>query len=47
MKNKIKHFIVDLEELRDNYSYASDMGKNIKRIIDDLEFLIKSIETTD
>lgn len=43
MKNKIKHFIVDLECLRDKYSYGSETDKQIKEIIVKLENLITSI----
>lgn len=43
MKNIIKHFIVELESLSDNYSYNSEMYKKIKNIITELEEIISSI----
>ena len=43
MKNKIKHFIVDLEEIKDEYSYSSDEYTLANELIEKLETLIKML----
>lgn len=43
MINQIKHFIVDLEDLRDKYSYWSEEDDNIRIIISKLEDLVRSL----
>ena len=40
MKNKINHFIVDLEEIKDEYSYNSEEYILAKELIEKLEKLI-------
>jgi len=39
-KNKIRHFIVDLEEIKDEYSYNSDEYTLARELIEKLEKLI-------
>jgi hypothetical protein len=43
MKNKIKHFIIDLEEVRDGYPYKSAPYELATEIKDSLEELIRLI----
>lgn len=44
MKNKIKHFIVDLEELQGFHAYDSEIYTEIKMIIRTLNTLIDKLE---
>jgi len=36
MENKIKHFIVDLDEFKDEFAYNSDENKLIEKTIEQL-----------
>ena len=47
MKNKIKHFIVDLDELQDEYAYDSEEYNEIKKIKCLLDNLVYKLENTN
>ena len=44
MKNRIKHFIVDLEEIKDKESYNSEAFVLADRVIMDLQSLLNKID---
>ena len=44
MKNKIKHFIVDLEEIKDKESYDSEAFRLVNKIEIELEKLLTKID---
>jgi len=47
MKNKIRHFIVDLEEIKDEYSYNSDEYTLVRELIEKLEKLILMLRNNE
>ena len=47
MKNKIRHFIVDLEEIKDEYSYNSDEYTLVRELIEKLEKLISMLRNNE
>ena len=47
MKNKIRHFIVDLEEIKDEYSYNSDEYTLVRELIEKLEKLISRLRNNE